>query len=101
MQECVIRGALRDAKAEAHQLRYIEAHGTGTHLGDPIEVAALEAVMRSSSLSTLVKEDGKEGGEGEGRRSKCLLASVKANIGHLEAAAGAHLFAYIAIGYRW
>jgi acyl transferase domain-containing protein len=101
MQESVIKCALRDAKAGAHQLSYLEAHGTGTHLGDPIEVAALEAVMRSSSV--LRKEEREEGakeereGEGRGRR-KCLLASVKANIGHLEAAAGVQLYTYIAIG---
>jgi acyl transferase domain-containing protein len=73
-QESVIRAALRDAKAEARQLQYIEAHGTGTQLGDSIEMAALEAVMRSAAAPS---ED-----------RKCLVASAKANIGHLEAAAG-------------
>jgi acyl transferase domain-containing protein len=55
------------------QISYIEAHGTGTPLGDPIEVESLTAVI------------------GQRRRddnNKCLLGSVKTNIGHLEAAAG-------------
>jgi acyl transferase domain-containing protein len=53
-------------------LGYIEAHGTATPLGDPIEVAALTQVFRSSTQ----------------RRAFCALGSVKSNIGHLDAAAG-------------
>jgi acyl transferase domain-containing protein len=71
LQESVIRTALRDAKVEASQVRYIEAHGTGTKLGDSIEMSALGAVMRSRPLD-----------------NKCIIASAKSNIGHLEAAAG-------------
>ena len=51
---------------------YIEAHGTGTPLGDPIEVAALTRVFRATT----------------DRRGFCALGAVKANIGHLDAAAG-------------
>ena len=51
---------------------YIECHGTGTPLGDPIEVGALAEVF----------------GAGEARTSPCLLSSVKGNIGHLDVAAG-------------
>ncbi|NEE20348.1 polyketide synthase, partial [Streptomyces sp. SID7499] len=52
---------------------YLEAHGTGTPLGDPVEVQALRSAFR------------RLGSEGEGT---CALGSVKPNIGHLEAAAG-------------
>ncbi len=67
-QEAVIRAALADAGVDPSQVDYVEAHGTGTSLGDPIEVEALSRVM------------------GEGGR--CLVGSVKTNIGHLESAAG-------------
>jgi len=53
-------------------ISYIEAHGTGTTLGDPIEVAALNEVFRAST----------------NRKNFCALGSVKANIGHLDVAAG-------------
>lgn len=68
-QQAVIRQALAKAHIQPHQVSYIEAHGTGTPLGDPIEVAALQAVL------------------GE-RQQPCLLGSIKSNLGHLEAAAG-------------
>lgn len=51
---------------------YVECHGTGTPLGDPIEVGALAEVF----------------GAGEARTTPCLLSSVKGNIGHLDIAAG-------------
>jgi amino acid adenylation domain-containing protein len=69
-QQAVIRAALNDAQLTPDQIGYIEAHGTGTNLGDPIEVRSLTAVM--------------EGRTGE----PCVVGSVKTNIGHLEAAAG-------------
>jgi acyl transferase domain-containing protein len=53
-------------------ISYIEAHGTGTHLGDPIEIAALTKVFRASTADV----------------GFCRLGSLKANIGHLDAAAG-------------
>ena len=68
-QRRVLRQALRTAEVEPHQISYVEAHGTGTRLGDPIEVEALVAAL---------------GGEGP----ECFLGSAKANLGHLEAAAG-------------
>ena len=71
-QEAVIRAALARAGVSPHDISYVEAHGTGTPLGDPIEVEALGAV--------LMPERPKD--------RPCALASVKTNIGHLEAAAG-------------
>jgi acyl transferase domain-containing protein/acyl carrier protein len=70
-QENLLREALADAGVAAEQITAIEAHGTGTSLGDPIEVTALKAVFR-------VRQDG----------STCALGSVKTNLGHLESAAG-------------
>ncbi|MEO1297583.1 MAG: beta-ketoacyl synthase N-terminal-like domain-containing protein, partial [Cyanobacteria bacterium J06636_16] len=68
-QEAVLRQALVNADVEPEQVQYVEVHGTGTRLGDPIEVLALNKVM--------------------GQRSDPLLVgSVKTNIGHLESAAG-------------
>ncbi|MGE4043444.1 MAG: SDR family NAD(P)-dependent oxidoreductase [Acetobacteraceae bacterium] len=70
-QAGVISTALQRAGVAAETVSYIEAHGTGTALGDPIEVAGLSAAF----------------GDAVPRQS-CALGSVKANIGHLEAAAG-------------
>jgi acyl transferase domain-containing protein/acyl carrier protein len=73
----VIAEALALAEIEPETISYIETHGTGTALGDPIEIAALNQVFRA--------------GRGESRFSPtnyCALGSVKSNIGHLDAAAG-------------
>jgi amino acid adenylation domain-containing protein len=70
-QEAAIRAALEDAGLEAQALGYVETHGTGTELGDPIEVQALAQVLGAA-------ED----------RPLPLLGALKSNIGHLEAAAG-------------
>jgi len=69
-QEILITNALARAKLYPHDIDYIEAHGTGTSLGDPIEVNALQNVF------------GKE------RERVLTIGTVKTNIGHLEAAAG-------------
>ena len=71
-QEALIREALRNASVAPCDVDYIEAHGTGTSLGDPIEVQALGAVL----------------GEGRAPDQPFLLGAAKASIGHLEAAAG-------------
>jgi glutamate-1-semialdehyde-2,1-aminomutase len=69
-QQALLRQAYLAAKLCPSRVDYLEAHGTGTVLGDPIEIGALSEVL------------------GEGREQSCLIGSVKANIGHLEAAAG-------------
>ena len=71
-QQDVIKRALSQAGVEPHEIDYIEAHGTGTLLGDPIEVGALTAVL------------GAERKAGE----PLYIGSVKTNIGHTEGAAG-------------
>jgi acyl transferase domain-containing protein len=68
----VIATAQAMAGVEPDSIGYIEAHGTATPLGDPIEVAALMQVFRASTQRTQF----------------CALGSVKTNIGHLDAAAG-------------
>ena len=70
-QERVIRQSLLNAGVAADEVGYIEAHGTGTSLGDPIEVVALGGVFG-----------------GRPRNNPLLIGSVKTNVGHLEAAAG-------------
>src|SRR3990167_1557220 len=71
----LIRKALKRANLDASRIGYIETHGTGTRLGDPIEVHALgDALQRKK--------------RGAAAQSPLLLGSVKSNIGHLEAAAG-------------
>jgi acyl-CoA synthetase (AMP-forming)/AMP-acid ligase II/3-oxoacyl-(acyl-carrier-protein) synthase len=71
-QQAVIREALDDAGVAPGQVGFVETHGTGTALGDPIEFEALSAVLSA--------------GRPPGR--PCVLGAVKTNIGHLEAAAG-------------
>jgi malonyl CoA-acyl carrier protein transacylase len=71
-QQAVIRKALDNAGVAPAQISYIETHGTGTSLGDPIEVNALTEVLM----------------DGRSNDQPCWIGSVKTNIGHLEAAAG-------------
>lgn len=71
-QEEVLRRALAAAGVEPREVGWIEAHGTGTPLGDPIEVEALDRVL----------------GEDRPAERPFWLGSAKTNIGHLEAAAG-------------
>jgi acyl transferase domain-containing protein len=70
-QQAVIRAALSDAGLEPDAVGYIEAHGTGTTLGDPIEMGALRAVFGKRPAA-----------------QPLVVASAKTNLGHLEAAAG-------------
>ncbi|HEX5602710.1 MAG TPA: SDR family NAD(P)-dependent oxidoreductase [Pyrinomonadaceae bacterium] len=71
-QASVIEEALALAEVEAKSITYIETHGTGTSLGDPIEVAALTQAFRTQTAA----------------KNYCAVGSVKTNIGHTDAAAG-------------
>ncbi len=71
-QADLVNAALEAAQLSADQISYIEAHGTGTELGDPIEIAGLTKAFAQYTSST----------------QYCAIGSVKSNIGHLEAAAG-------------
>lgn len=74
-QQRVIRAALDSAGCSAREISFIEAHGTGTPLGDPIELAAINELVESDMA-------------GQSRAQPCWVGSVKTNVGHLEAAAG-------------
>ncbi len=80
-QADLIRDAYRRSGIDPRSVGYIEAHGTGTPLGDPIEVEALTA-----AFADLDREA--ETSFGPAPAQVCALGSVKTNIGHLELAAG-------------
>jgi len=71
-QMAVLRAAYTNAGVPPHEVDYVETHGTGTLLGDPIEARALGTVL----------------GRGRPEQSPLLIGAIKSNIGHLEAAAG-------------
>ena len=71
-QEEVIVSAWKDAQIDPETIAYIEAHGTGTKLGDPIEVEGITKAFRRYT----------------NKKQFCALASVKSNVGHLDNASG-------------
>ncbi|MEM9486765.1 MAG: SDR family NAD(P)-dependent oxidoreductase, partial [Cyanobacteria bacterium P01_F01_bin.116] len=71
-QTAVIEEALAAAKVEPESIGYIETHGTGTPLGDPIEIAALNRAFQQEPT----------------QQQSCAIGSLKTNVGHLDAAAG-------------
>ncbi|MDI3284216.1 type I polyketide synthase [Polyangium sp. 15x6] len=85
-QEALLGDALRNARVEPHEVGFIECHGTGTSLGDPIETEAIRSVFGAQ------RKDG----------SRLWLGALKTNIGHLEAAAGIAGFikVVLALGHR-
>ena len=70
--EEMLRSAYADANVAPARVGFVEAHGTGTRAGDPVEIGALGDVL----------------GAGRERTARCLIGSVKSNIGHTESAAG-------------
>ena len=71
-QQNLMRAVYEKSGISPHEIDYIEAHGTGTPVGDPIEANAIGAVL----------------GVGRNKEEPCYISSVKTYIGHLEAAAG-------------
>src|SRR5260370_4458335 len=71
-QAYLISGALKKAGIHPESISYVEGHGTGTQLGDSIEIAALTQAFQKQTT----------------RKQFCPIGSVKANIGHSESAAG-------------
>ncbi len=84
-QESVLRDAYEHAGISPGRVQYIEAHGTGTLLGDPIEAKALGKVLAVDRPSY----------------APCAIGSVKTNIGHLEAAAGIAGLIKTALALKW
>ena len=81
----VLRKAYKDAGINPRDVDYIEAHGTGTILGDPIEADALGRVV----------------GKGRPADKPALLGAVKSNVGHLESAAGAASLAKMTLALKY
>lgn len=71
-QSEVIKSALLSANISPESISYIEAHGTGTSLGDPIEINGLNKVFKANNL----------------KPQSCAIGALKSNIGHLEGASG-------------
>jgi acyl transferase domain-containing protein/thioesterase domain-containing protein len=83
-QAAAVAEALAVANLSADDIDYVECHGTGTYLGDPIEIAALTQAFRESS----------------DRRGYCRVGSVKSNIGHLDTAAGIASLAKVSLALK-
>jgi len=83
-QKMLIRDALDDAGVGPLALQYVEAHSTGTSLGDPIEAIALGEVLC----------------QGRSNDQRLLVGSVKSNFGHLESAAGVAALMKVALSLR-
>ena len=71
-QRDVVRAALDDAGVSANSIQYLEAHGTGTPMGDPIEIQALGEAFAPDQPAP----------------QSCFIGSIKSNLGHLDTAAG-------------
>lgn len=83
-QAQLILKALDDAQIDPRSLSYIEAHGTGTSLGDPIEIRGLQEAFEHYTQD----------------KQFCAIGSVKSNLGHLEAAAGMPQLAKVLLQMR-
>lgn len=74
-QVTAIQDACEDAGIDSATIQYVECHGTGTPLGDPIEISALSQAYQANTQAPL-------------EEASCALGSLKANVGHLDSAAG-------------
>jgi amino acid adenylation domain-containing protein len=83
-QREVVEQALADARLGPHEISYLEGHGTGTQLGDAVELAALTQVFGAAGP----------------REPRCAIGSIKSNIGHAEAAAGMAALAKVVVQLR-
>jgi len=83
-QAGAVAEALQVSGVRADEISYVEAHGTGTPIGDPIEIAALTEAYRASTQKS----------------NYCGIGSVKANIGHLDTAAGVASLIKVVQGLR-
>lgn len=81
-QVACIRKAQKFAKVEPHTISYVETHGTGTRLGDPVEIEALNIAFDSD------------------KKRSCAIGSVKTNIGHLDTAAGVTALIKVALSLK-
>ncbi len=81
-QAGVVKSALRIAETDPESIGYIETHGTGTPLGDPIEIEALTRAFKT------------------GKKQFCNIGSVKTNVGHLDSAAGVAGFIKAALALK-
>ncbi|MCU1348580.1 MAG: Mycocerosate synthase, 6-deoxyerythronolide-B synthase, partial [Acidobacteria bacterium] len=77
-QKELLLTAWKDAGIAAQDITYIEAHGTGTSLGDPIEIQGIQAAYAELASASPAAN----------RATACAIGSVKSNLGHLESAAG-------------
>lgn len=71
-QKACVQAALAKANCTGDTIQYVETHGTGTKIGDPIEISALSGALKTDQK----------------RSSPCLIGALKPNIGHLNSAAG-------------
>ncbi|MFQ9799914.1 MAG: hypothetical protein ACLR23_14315 [Clostridia bacterium] len=71
-QQNLIMSAWKDAGIRPDDVSYIEAHGTGTPIGDPIEIQGIDGAFKQCAA----------------RNHRCAVGSVKTNIGHLDSASG-------------
>ncbi|MCW8999768.1 MAG: SDR family NAD(P)-dependent oxidoreductase, partial [Kangiellaceae bacterium] len=81
----LIQSAWRDAGVTAREVSYIEAHGTGTKLGDPVEISGIQQAFKQATT----------------RKQFCGVGSVKSNIGHLDNAAGLAGLAKVVLSMKY
>lgn len=93
-QHDVMQTAIQDAGVNVEDISYVEMHATGTVVGDPSEYSAIKRILNPVSQISRLNDF---------TQMPCVLASVKSNIGHLEAASGMAgiINTALAISYRW